>query len=201
MALSGALMPGPVLTATISEVMKRGFKAGPLMIAGHAILELVLLVAVVGGLGAWIQRNAIMGALGIGGGVLLVIMGAQMALTSGAAANQALHVRADSQAEIRGPVLTGIFTSLSNPYWALWWATTGFYLVSLALQSGFPGLVSFYVGHILADFAWYSLVAAAVSSGRRLCPPPVYVGLIVLCGVVLVGLGIYFFTTGVARLI
>jgi threonine/homoserine/homoserine lactone efflux protein len=200
-ALSGALMPGPVLTATISEVMKRGFKAGPLIIVGHAILELALLAAVVGGLGAWIQRNATMGALGIGGGVLLFMMGARMALTSGAAADQALHVKADSQAAIRGPVLAGILTSLSNPYWALWWATTGLYLVSLALKSGLPGLVSFYFGHILADLAWYSLVAAAVSSGRRLCPRSIYVGLIVFCGMVLVALGVYFFATGVARFI
>ena len=40
-ALSGALMPGPLLTATISESSQRGFITGPLMIAGHAILELV----------------------------------------------------------------------------------------------------------------------------------------------------------------
>jgi threonine/homoserine/homoserine lactone efflux protein len=200
-ALSGALMPGPVLTATISEVMKRGFKAGPLIIAGHAILELALLASLVGGLGTWIQRNATMGVLGIGGGALLFMMGAQMALTAGTAADEALHAKADSRAVIRGPVLTGILTSLSNPYWALWWATTGLYLLSLALKSGLPGLVSFYVGHILADLAWYSLVAAAVSSGRRLCPRAAYVGLIVSCGVVLVALGIYFFTAGVARFI
>ena len=31
-ALSGALMPGPVLTVTISESTKRGFWAGPLII-------------------------------------------------------------------------------------------------------------------------------------------------------------------------
>ena len=42
---SGAMMPGPVLTATISEVMKRGFKAGPLIVLGHALLEIVVLVA------------------------------------------------------------------------------------------------------------------------------------------------------------
>jgi threonine/homoserine/homoserine lactone efflux protein len=200
-ALSGALMPGPVLTATISEVMKRGFKAGPLIVVGHAILELTLLAAVVGGLGVWIQRNVVMGALGIGGGMVLLIMGAQMALTAGAAADQALHAKADSRSAIRGPALTGILTSLSNPYWALWWATTGLCLVSLALKNGLLGLVSFYCGHVLADLAWYSLVALAVSSGRRLCPRTVYVGLIISCGIVLAGLGVYFFKTGVTRLI
>jgi hypothetical protein len=44
-ALSGALMPGPLLTATISECSQRGFIAGPLLITGHAILELVLVIA------------------------------------------------------------------------------------------------------------------------------------------------------------
>jgi threonine/homoserine/homoserine lactone efflux protein len=198
-ALSGALMPGPVLTATISEVMKRGFRAGPLIIVGHAILEMALLAAVVGGLGAWIQHNTTMGVLGIGGGALLFAMGVQMAVTSRAAADQALRATPDERSAVRGPVMTGILTSLSNPYWALWWATTGLYLVSLALKSGLPGLVSFYCGHILADLAWYSLVAAAVSSGRKLCPRPVYIGLIVFCGVVLVGLGVYFILGGLKR--
>jgi hypothetical protein len=33
-AFSGAMMPGPLLTATISESSKRGFLAGPMLIAG-----------------------------------------------------------------------------------------------------------------------------------------------------------------------
>ena len=37
-ALSGAMAPGRVLTITISETLKRGFKAGPLIVLGHAIL-------------------------------------------------------------------------------------------------------------------------------------------------------------------
>ena len=44
-ALSGALMPGPLLTVTISESARRGFVAGPLLIAGHGLLELALVVA------------------------------------------------------------------------------------------------------------------------------------------------------------
>ena len=47
-ALSGALMPGPVLTVTVSESARRGAKAGPLMIFGHGILELALVLALLG---------------------------------------------------------------------------------------------------------------------------------------------------------
>ena len=43
-ALSGALMPGPLLTVTISETTRRGLLVGPLLIVGHSILELVLVV-------------------------------------------------------------------------------------------------------------------------------------------------------------
>ena len=198
-ALSGALMPGPVLTATISEVMKRGFKAGPLIVAGHAILEIALLAAVVAGLGPWITRNTTMGVVGIGGGALLVLMGIQMAVTAGKAADSAMSSRADPASAIRGPVLTGILTSLSNPYWALWWATIGLNFAAIALKNGLAGLASFYTGHILADLAWYSLIAAAVASGRKICPRGVYVALITVCGIVLVALGIYFVVGGVKR--
>ncbi|MFH0952882.1 MAG: LysE family transporter [Verrucomicrobiota bacterium] len=198
-ALSGAMMPGPVLTATLSEVMKRGFRAGPLIVLGHAILEMAMLGAVVCGLGPWITRNGTMGVLGIGGGALLVVMGVQMALTARKAADEALHPTADPRAAIRGPILTGILTSISNPYWTLWWATIGLNYAALALKSGTLGLASFYSGHILADLAWYSLISAAAASGRRICPRPVYIGLIVACGLMLVALGIYFAAAGVRR--
>ena len=58
-ALSGALMPGPVLTITISESTKRGFIAGPLIVLGHAILEISLLVLLVLGFADLINNPAL----------------------------------------------------------------------------------------------------------------------------------------------
>lgn len=196
---SGAMMPGPVLTATIGEVLKRGFRAGPLIVLGHALLEVIMLAAVIWGLSAWITRDAVKSVLGVGGGILLITMGTQMAWTARDAVNQALEARGRaSNDETRGPVLTGLLTSLSNPYWTIWWATTGLYYASMALQRGMAGLASFYAGHILSDLTWYSMVAAAVASGRKICPPRLYHALIVACGLALVALGAYFAATGFA---
>ena len=48
--LSGALLPGPLLAATISESARRGGWTGPLVVTGHALLELAVVAAVCFGL-------------------------------------------------------------------------------------------------------------------------------------------------------
>jgi len=61
LALSGALMPGPLLTVTIAESAHRGFVAGPLLMVGHAVLELALVVAIILGLGPFLKIPQVMG--------------------------------------------------------------------------------------------------------------------------------------------
>ena len=73
-ALSGALMPGPLLTATISESSRHGFITGPLMIAGHALLELALVGAILLGLAPFFQRPEVFVATALGGIAILAWM-------------------------------------------------------------------------------------------------------------------------------
>jgi hypothetical protein len=47
---SGALMPGPLLTVDIAESTRKGFWTGPIVTAGHAIAELVVVILLAVGL-------------------------------------------------------------------------------------------------------------------------------------------------------
>lgn len=194
--LSGAMMPGPVLTATVSEVMKRGFIAGPLIVLGHGLLEIGVLALLVTGLGDWLTLPLTRAVLGYVGGALLIGMGAHMLVTTRAAAEKAERQTAGAPAPLHGPVLAGALTTLSNPYFYVWWATIGLGYASFSLDHGRIGLVAFYGGHILSDLAWYALIAFGVASGRRVCPPAVYRLVLSACGLALVALGVWFIRYG-----
>jgi len=196
-ALSGALMPGPLLTLTVGEAARRGFWAGPLIIVGHALLELALVLLILAGVGAWLHRPAILGLVGVLGAGMLGWMG--LALMR---ASRHSHLEFDSQAPSGlHPVLSGVLLSLANPYWLLWWLTIGLGYVMFSAKYGLTGVALFYVGHILADFVWYSLVSGAVAQGRRFLSDRIYQGFLACCGFFLVGFGGYFGFQGVKFLL
>jgi threonine/homoserine/homoserine lactone efflux protein len=195
-ALSGALMPGPLLTTTISESSQRGFVAGPLLVAGHAILELLLVVALLLGLAPLFQQTAVFAATALIGSVILLWMAFGMfrslpslRLAWGGEHQQRSH-----------PILSGILMSVANPYWIIWWATIGLGYILYSSRFGFWGIVLFFVGHILADLVWYSLVAAAVAGGRHFLTDRLYRGLIAVCAVFLIVFAGYFAYAGFEKL-
>lgn len=193
--LSGAMAPGPVLTVTISETLKRGFIAGPLIVLGHAILEIILLAFIGAGLGPVFEHPAVTRVFLWAGGLVMLWMGLQMVVTNRRTTEEALSAKGTDSTY--GPVLAGIVLSLSNPYWIIWWVTVGMGFVTQSLQYGIIGLLSFYFGHILADLAWYSFVSFSASAGRRLCPPMVYRSVFILCGIGLMVLSAIFITKAI----
>ena len=56
-ALSGALMPGPLFTLSVRETLRRGFWVGPLVATGHALIELVLVIALALGLSQFLAEG------------------------------------------------------------------------------------------------------------------------------------------------
>jgi threonine/homoserine/homoserine lactone efflux protein len=195
--LSGAMMPGPLLTVTIMESAFRGVIAGPLIVLGHALLELILVLALLGGLSVYLKMTLVTIIISVVGGAFLIFIGLNMV-------NDTIKGRvvldSDNSEIIKGinkmhPVWAGILVSLSNPFWVVWWATVGLTYLTTALNSGTAGIVSFFTGHIMADLLWYCLVAAAIASGRKLVKQQVYQAIILICGLFLIGLGGYFIWT------
>jgi threonine/homoserine/homoserine lactone efflux protein len=192
-ALSGALMPGPLLTVTVGEAARRGFWAGPLIIVGHALLELALVLLLLVGLGAWLHRPLILGTVGVVGAALLGWMGFSLLKAS-----RHSHLKFDPQdGSGLHPVLAGVLMSVANPYWLIWWLTIGLGYVMFSAKYGLLGVGLFFAGHILADFAWYSLVAGAVAQGRRFLSDHLYRGFLAACGLLLFVFGGYFGIQGV----
>ena len=91
--LSGAMAPGPVLTVAISETLKRGFRAGPLIVLGHAILEIILLILIAAGLGPFFQHPAVTTVFLSAGGAVLLWMGGQMIITNKKSTEDALDAK------------------------------------------------------------------------------------------------------------
>ncbi len=191
------MMPGPLLTATISESSQRGFIAGPLLIAGHGILEIILLAALVLGLGPFLQRSDVFAFVAIAGGVILIwlALGMFRALPK---LTLSLNLGKTKGGSL---VKNGAILSIANPYWIVWWATIGFGYVIYSWSFGIAGLVFFFTGHILADFVWYSAVSAAVGKGRHLFTDGFYRWVIGTCAVVLILFACYFFYGGVQKII
>jgi threonine/homoserine/homoserine lactone efflux protein len=194
-AFSGAAMPGPLMTVTISESAKRGFISGPLLILGHSLLELALVILLMYGLAPLLKQDWVFAAIAIIGGVMLGFMGTGMLRSF-----PSLSIHEDIHTA-RGPhlVLTGILVSVSNPYWSLWWATIGLGYVLFCARYGAVGIVFFFIGHCLGDLVWYSAISLAMARGKRFLNDRHYRALIGTCGVFLLLLAVYFTWGGITK--
>lgn len=197
--LSGAMAPGSFLTVIISRTLTRGPGSAALMLVGHALLEGILLVGFAFGLQRLLADPRVGNILGVVGGAILLWLGLRLVLDTlrGHAPEGGGSPRAESR---MGPVLQGVTVSLSNPYWTLWWATVGVKLAADGLAIGPLGVAAFFIGHQLADIAWYGLVIGATVRGKRALPPSAYRVALGACGAFLLYLGVRFVLDGIGVL-
>jgi threonine/homoserine/homoserine lactone efflux protein len=196
-ALSGALMPGPLLTTTVGESSRYGPRAGPLLIAGHALLEFLLVVALFLGLAPLLTNKKVTAGISIAGSAILLWLAFDMARTL---STLVLHYAGSPQRQHRRLITAGILVSLSNPYWSIWWATIGLAYVLQSQRHGIIGVAFFFTGHILADLAWYSFISFSVGKSRRFFSTTIYRGLAGFCALFLIGFSLWFLWNGLKNI-
>lgn len=183
--LTGALAPGPTLVATVNSSLKEGWTAGPKVAAGHALVEILIFLLIVGGLAAAMQQYS--QTIALLGGLALIVFGFMTVLGSRSA------TLAAPQGQMTGNAyLAGIITSAANPYFWIWWLSIGSTLVLSGLSSGLLMAALFMIGHWGADFGWYTLVSSSLDRGRSILSERSYRRILGICGGFLVCFGIYF---------
>ncbi len=197
-ALSGAIMPGPLLTTTIAESSRHGFRAGPLLIAGHAILEIVLIGALVLGLAPFLTGTIVVGAVSLAGAVILFRLAYGMFRSL---PTLAIEKAPQRDGPHKGRLITaGILISIANPYWSVWWATIGLAWIVQARLLGTRGVIVFFIGHIAADLAWYSLIAFSIGRGKAFFTDKIYRVVVAVCAAFLTVFAFFFIGNGVKKL-
>jgi threonine/homoserine/homoserine lactone efflux protein len=186
--LTGALAPGPTLVATVNSSLKDGWKAGPKIAAGHALVESVLFLLIVGGLALAMQQYSHYFA--VLGGIALIAFGIVTVMDSKNARMDSSQVQA-----VGNPYLAGVITSAANPYFWIWWLSVGSALVIDGLRGGLIMAGLFMIGHWGADFGWYTLVSSSLGKGRTILSETNYHRILLICGSFLILFGLYFLTS------
>jgi len=194
-AFSGAMMPGPLLTMTISESARRGPWVGPKMITGHALLEMGLLFAIFYGLAPLFKKDIFFVVIALIGGLIMIWMAQSMfralprlEINTNAAGSRSMNL-----------YLAGILMSLANPYWIIWWATIGLGYVLHSQKLGFAGIALFFLGHILGDLVWYSAISVAVGKGRKFFGNKTYRILVGVCAIFLAIFAVWLLYDGILK--
>ena len=196
-ALTGAMAPGPVLTFTVyKSVQERGYLAGFFIILGHATLEFGIICLLLLGASLFLRDILILTIIGVVGGIFLVIFGI-LVIRDTIKNPLKFDFQSIEEADIKGfkgnSFLGGIYISLSNPFFLMWWAIIGLsFMINFGISFENPtGLLLFFLGHELGDLAFYVPISIFVYIGGKSLNPKVFKYVLIGCGVFMIGFGIF----------
>ena len=193
-SFGAVVSPGPVSAAIISETPRRGWIVGPLVALGHTALELVMIVVI--GLGLTTDLSAgLLRGISIAGGLVLLAIGASY-IRSAADADATVMDLDNAEQDRRSSTLSliglGMATTLSNPFWYVWWFTVVVGIFADRGETGAGAMVVFYLAHISVDFAWDTLLALLGAGGSRWMSRNAYRILIGVTGAFMAYIGVTF---------
>lgn len=187
-SLSGVMMPGPLFAVTVAKSYKSQF-AGAQIAAGHALVEIPLILLIYFGLGRFFQHELVQLTLSLLGGVVLLGLGIGIFRARTRVVETGKDLPYNS-------VVAGVVTSTLNPFFILWWVTIGSMLVMKSLNFGITGFALFIPVHWLCDLVWLSFVSILVYRTRSLWGRKFQEGLFITCSLLLIGFGVWFLISG-----
>jgi threonine/homoserine/homoserine lactone efflux protein len=189
--LTGAIVPGPMLFATIELSLKRGWFAGPEVVLGHMLVELVLSILILFGFASFVSSGTI-SVISIVGGFALAVFGFLTVKDAKIAASSGLFSEKSNLMLTSNPIASGLITSVSNPYFWIWWLTAGSALVLRENELGLFVSIAYVLGHWTADLSWFTAVSGSFSRGKTMFSGRTHEAILYACGGFLIIFGLYF---------
>jgi len=167
--MSGALSPGPLLFANLTNAPRWSWRGGLWMSVGHTLIEFPLILLIAVGLNLLINNPLLHIVIGAVGGVALIVFACLQI-------REALQTtKGDAERNIalagvsRHPLLSGLLFTGLNPFFLAWWLTAGAKLVMDALLfASLAGVLIMFAAHVWMDYAWLTGTAWLASRGTNL---------------------------------
>ncbi|MDD3874680.1 MAG: LysE family transporter [Methanosarcina sp.] len=203
--ISAAIIPGPMMFAAIAASIKNGWRAGPLIFIGHALVELAIFVVILIGASSFLGETVIT-YLAIIGGLIMLLSGLVMIKSAKETSTMEIPISVSglnsSSGSARiitsvlklfsGPVSAGIITSALNPFFVIWWLTAGSAIVLQEYLIGISVVTAFLLGHWIADFGFLVAVSSSFSQGNRVLSQRTHEIMVYLCGGFMAFFGLWF---------
>jgi hypothetical protein len=100
------------------------------------------------------------------------------------------------------PLALGFAMSAASPGWWGWWATIGLgatqlsSTLSLDVFADVFVFITFYAGHVLTDYVWFTFLSGIVSIGKKKINIKVYAIILVATNLFLIVFGVLFIVQG-----
>ncbi|MBD3223962.1 MAG: LysE family translocator [Caldithrix sp.] len=192
LGLSGALIPGPLLTFIISETLKYGFKEGAKLSFVPLISDAPIIIVAVGVIYQLAKIDYIIGSIAVLGAIFLIYLGVESLRFHPGDQNEALK---DQPKSLR----KGILMNFLNPNPYIFWFSIGGPIIVKAMGQGWPYPASFLIAMYVFMIGAKMMVARLVYSARNILRSRWYIFTIRTLGLALIVFAVIFFTEGISR--
>ncbi|TGC09411.1 LysE family transporter [Methanolobus halotolerans] len=189
--VSAAIVPGPMMFATIGLSLKNGWRTGLYVFGGHSIVESALILLIIMGASTFIMED-MLSHIAIVGGLAMMLFGIIIIRKAQEAFTIDIPASAGKIDISGGPVSAGILTSALNPTFLFWWLTAGSAIIMQQYMAGISAVLAFVIGHWFADIGFLIAVSASFSRSNDFLSRNTHRRLLYTCGIILTSIGFFF---------
>lgn len=189
--ISAALIPGPMMFATISISLREGRRTGLMVFIGHALVESALFLLIFAGAASFLGESA-MAYISVTGGLIMILFGLVLIKSARKVSTIDISTLSNKQELASNPVSAGLITSALNPSLVIWWLTAGSAILLQEYLIGIMAVIAFILGHWIADLGFLIAVSTSSSRGKELFSEKTHERILYFCGAFMAVFGLWF---------